>query len=321
VVLLASLAGGSAAAVAATEFGSTCTANRAEEGEQFAVMQLSQNGVQTLAPASGVVTSWKIRLVQEVPFSIPQQLKIFRATGNPSQFQVVGESAASNVNSGENTFGTRISIQAGDRVGLFGNSSIGTLFCAETPETENPGNSIGVFPGNPTTGSTATLLASPTEILVPAVAVIEPDADNDGYGDETQDKCPQNASTQSPCPVITLSASAVAKKNLATVLLTSSSQATVTVVGTAKLGKGKSANLNGGTQIVAPGTIAKFTLLFSKALKAKLKQLSRKRFLFLNLTATAPNVVGSPTATSLKVKLKGQAKPKPKRKAKPKAQA
>ena len=30
-------------------------------------------------------------------------------------------------------------------------------------------------------------------------ATIEPDADNDGFGDETQDQCPSQASTQGPC--------------------------------------------------------------------------------------------------------------------------
>jgi hypothetical protein len=31
-------------------------------------------------------------------------------------------------------------------------------------------------------------------------AVLEPDADGDGFGDETQDACPSDASTQGPCP-------------------------------------------------------------------------------------------------------------------------
>src|SRR5262249_49078219 len=30
-------------------------------------------------------------------------------------------------------------------------------------------------------------------------AVIEPDADHDGFGDETQDQCPTQATTQGPC--------------------------------------------------------------------------------------------------------------------------
>jgi hypothetical protein len=314
---LATLAMGSATAVAATEFGSNCTANRAEEGTPLTLIQLTQNNVPTVAPTSGVVTSWKIRLVP-IPISVPQQLKVFRATANPTQFQVVGESAVSNVISGENVFPTRIPIQAGDRLGLFGNSTIGTLFCGESPEAESPGNSVGVIPGNATAGTTATLALTETEQLVPAIAVIEPDADNDGFGDETQDKCPQNAALQVPCPVVALSTSASARRGLANVLVTSSFQAPVTVAGTVNLGKGKKASVNGGTQIVTPGVIAKFTLLFPQKLKTKLKELSRKRFLWLRLTATAPNVVGPPTVSKLKVKLKGQAKPKPK---KPRRQA
>jgi hypothetical protein len=35
------------------------------------------------------------------------------------------------------------------------------------------------------------------ELLV--AATIEPDADNDGFGDETQDQCPSQATTQGPC--------------------------------------------------------------------------------------------------------------------------
>jgi hypothetical protein len=325
--LVAVSALGATSAAAATEFGSHCTANRAVEGESYAVIQLSQGGVATTAPVSGVVTNWKINLESVVPFSLPQQLKVFRPTDSPSQFQVVGESAMASVASGENTFATRIPIQAGDHIGLFANSKYGALFCNETPESEAPGNSVGFIFGNPTVGSTATLPEPPVEALVPVAAVIEPDADNDGYGDETQDKCPQNAAVQASCPVpvppVTLSASSIAKKGLATVLMTSNSQAPVTVTGTAKLGKGQTAKLSGGTQIVVPGVISRFTLLFPEKLKAKLKQLSRKRFLWLNLVATAPNSAGAITTSDLKVKLKGQAKPRrhAKAKAKSKGQA
>jgi hypothetical protein len=39
-------------------------------------------------------------------------------------------------------------------------------------------------------------------------ATVEPDADLDGYGDETQDGCPTNASTQGACPAANLPATA-----------------------------------------------------------------------------------------------------------------
>src|SRR5690242_12199139 len=197
VAIAAAFAGsllGAAGASAATEFGSHCVANRAEDELQYTVIQLSQNGGPVAAPTAGIVTKWKINLVP-VPFTVPQQLKIFRPTPDPNRFQVVGESTTENVATGENVFSTRIPIQAGDHLGLFGNSAISTLFCAETAETESPGNSTGFFAGNPTAGTTATLVNTEPGTLVPAAAVIEPDADNDGFGDETQDACPQSATT------------------------------------------------------------------------------------------------------------------------------
>lgn len=117
---------------------------------------------------------------------------------------------------GADVFPTRIPVQAGDHLGLFGDSSVNTLFCAETAEVENPGNSIGEITGNPGPGSTATLSTTKTKELVPAVAVIEPDVDGDGFGDETQDGCPQSASFQGACPTITLDSAAVVGKTKAT---------------------------------------------------------------------------------------------------------
>jgi hypothetical protein len=298
---------GATSASAATEFGANCTANRAEEGVSYSVIQLTQNGVQTVAPASGVVTQWKVRLIP-APIFVPQQLKVFRPTASPTQFQVVGESAVSNVGGGENVFPTRIPIQAGDRLGLFGPSTIGALFCAENPETENPGNSIGFILGNPTTGTTASVAEVETEALVPVRAVIEPDADNDGFGDETQDGCPQSAATQVPCPPVALSTSKQVRKGSVTIIVTSSTAAPVTVKGVAKLGKGKKAKLNGGTQNLVPGTLAKFRLFFTKALKNKLKELTPKQKLTLKVTVTGTSVSGAVTTKTLKIKLKGQAK-------------
>ncbi len=300
-------------ASAATEFGSHCTGNRAESNATYAVVQLSEGGVSTAAPISGVITSWKVNLTS-VPFTIGQQLKVFRPTASSSQFQVVGESAMENVGSGANTFATRIPIQAGDHIGLFGTGAFGALFCQETPESEAPGDSAGLSLGNPTVGSTATVSPFEAPAQVPVAAVVEPDADGDGYGDETQDKCPQSAATQAPCPTVVLKTSASAKGTFVTVVVTSTVQASVTVAGKVKLGKGKAAKLNGGTQVVAPGALAKFTVPFTGKLKAALKKLGRKQKLKLKLTASAPNVIGAPSVSKATVAVAGQAKPKPSKK-------
>jgi hypothetical protein len=298
---------GASGASASTEVGANCIADTAAPG--LSVFQTAKDPASSgslAIPSAGVITKWKVSLIP-VPFSLPEQLKVFRPTADPKQFQVVGESTSMSVSSGENAFDTRVPVQAGDLIGLFGSSAeTGTLFCS----SESPLDRVAAVAGSPGVGTAATVTEEENELQGAVRAVVEPDADGDGYGDETQDKCPQNAGVQVPCPVVTLSASSTARKGLATVLITANIQATVTVNGTVKLGKGKSAKLSGATQVVAPGTIAKFTLLFSKKLKSALKELPTKRSLSLNVTATAPNVVGAATTSNLTVKLKGQAKPK-----------
>jgi hypothetical protein len=304
---------GATSASAATEFGDNCAGNELTEAPPNTYFEITAfgNTLPITAPTNGVITKWKVNDSIPAAVSFTQTLKVLRLPA-PTTAQIVGEATGSVVG-GQNVFDARIPVQTGDRLGLFGSSEefsgtpVGNLYCL----VPGPENQIGAFlGGGGGPGATTPVVFIEAEARFPVAAVIEPDADNDGYGDETQDKCPQVASVQAPCPVVTLSTTSAAKKGLASILITASSQATVTVAGSVNLGKGKTAKLNGGTQVVAPGTIAKFTLVFPQKLKAKLKELPAKRSLTLAVTATAPNLVGPATTSSLKVKLKGQAKPK-----------
>jgi hypothetical protein len=295
---------GVSGASAATEVGNRCAAN-ASAGEILLVSLANAPGnpLPATIPSGGVITRWSfsLGLPSEIPLS--ETLRIFRPTGASKQFQVIGESAPTSVTSGTQTFSTRIPVQAGDLISALAaaGGSTGSVFC----ETGVAGDRVGVAP----VGSTVT--ASEEEGLQnPIVVFVEPDADKDGYGDETQDKCPQSAALQEACPLVTLSASPAVKKALASILITTSTQATVTVAGKVTLGKGKSVKLSGGSQIVAPGTLAKFILLFPKKLQTALAELPRKRSLTLVVTATAPNIVGAPTIKTLRLHLAGKAKTK-----------
>ncbi len=299
---------GAQPASAATQVGNQCLGNKTEKDFTiFSVTNAPGNPLPATVPSAGVITRWTFNVAPIPPGVLSQTLKILRPTGVPGQFQVVGESGLTPIVGGLNTFTARISVQAGDHLGTYGTATTETVtvFC----ETGNPGDAAGAFAGNIPVGSSGANLGNKAGSQIPITATVEPDADNDGFGDETQDQCPQSASTQVPCPVVALSASSVVKKTFARILVTSNIQAPVTVKGTVNLGKGKKARLNGGTQIVVPGTIAKFTLLFPGSLKSALKTLSRKQSLQLALTATAPNVVGVPTTKKLKAKVRGQKKP------------
>jgi hypothetical protein len=296
---------GAASASAATEFGDNCIGDESIEAP-ITLFEISASGnpLPTAAPVAGVITKWKVNLVP-VPVVIPVNLKVLRQTG-PNTVQVVGDASGS-ITGGANSFATRIPVLAGDRLGFFSPSEYGPIICDEEPG----GSVLGGFEGSGGgVGSSVTFVTIPaSEARLPLAAVIEPDADNDGFGDETQDACPQSATTQAACPPVTLSTGKQVRKGSVTILVTSSTAAPVTVKGVAKLGKGKKAKLNGGTQTLAPGALGKFTLFFTKGLKKKLKELPPKRSVNLNVTITGTSVSGAVTTNTLKVKLRGQAKP------------
>jgi hypothetical protein len=175
-----------------------------------------------------------------------------------------------------------------------------------------PSDKLGFLSGNPTPGSIFTATAELANRLIPASVTIEPDADHDGYGDETQDQCPQNpaahfqCSVVAPVPALSVSALARAQKGSAQVLVASSVQASVTVTATVKLGKGKKATLRGGTKSVAPGAIAPFTLRFPAKLKSRLAKLSPKQFLKLKVQTSARDALGQTRTRLTPLKLPGQ---------------
>jgi hypothetical protein len=306
-------------AAAAIEVGSDCQATSGASGYTFVQLSRVSGGLPIAAPSAGVVTKWKVN--SAVPTAVGQKLQILRPTGNPNEFKTVAESGPGTVSQGLNSFDARIPIQAGDRPAAAdgaGGSVPAPLYCAGVA-----GDEMGALTPPSAVGSTNTYPAAGN--LVAAISVvIEPDVDNDGFGDETQDKCPQSAAVQVECPVITLTTTGIARNGLAQILVGASSAASVSVSGTvnvpkkrkkAKAGKSAVISINGGTQLLAPGVIATFTLILPQRVKAALRALPRKRFLTLTATASATDVAGRPSSSTVKVKLRGT-KPPPKGKAK-----
>ncbi|HEY5943510.1 MAG TPA: hypothetical protein VIT89_11715 [Solirubrobacterales bacterium] len=298
---------GVAGASAATQAGNNCTVNSAEKDiTLYGLANAPGNPLSATIPVSGVITKWTFNAPPELePGFFNQTLKILRRVGG-NQFQVIGESASSPLSGGLNTFSTRVPVLAGDIIGSVGTVEgiVFSFYC----ETGNPGDRLGVIKGNPSLGSIASQSEEGGGYQVPVTVFVEPDADNDGFGDETQDACPQSAAFQTPCPPVALSTSTQVKTNSVTVIVTSTTAAPVTVKGVAKLGKGKKAKMNGGTQNLLPGTLNKYRLFFTKGLKNKLKELSPQKKVTLKVTVSGTSVSGAVTTKTLKLKLKGQAK-------------
>jgi hypothetical protein len=122
---------------------------------------------------------------------------VFGASPAPGHRLVVAASPKQTVKtSALNTFSIRVPIKAGQQLGL--GYTVSDMACIRVGV---PGDTAWLAPVDPDTGSDFAS-TSPSPGNRPNIsAVLEPDADNDGYGDLSQDACPRSASTQAVCPV------------------------------------------------------------------------------------------------------------------------
>ena len=140
-------------------------------------------------PSPGVITSWSF---QENAVTVGDlKLKVGR-TSDGINYTIVGESpAGQQTPSSVNTYPTRIAVQADDRIGVFETGG----GCA------SDGNINDKFVYNQSDvppGATAVFIGDQA-LKFPVAAFVEHDADRDGFGDETQDKCPTDGGGPGPC--------------------------------------------------------------------------------------------------------------------------
>ena len=304
-------AGGAQASV---RVGSDCAADTSLiGGATFFNLVNATESLPSAAPSSGVVTSWSVR--SDLPSSEPlsEKLKVFRPTSDPQEFTAVGDSSRQSIAPGTNSFSTSIPVRAGDLFGVFGDIA----YCATENSDDTVGQSFSELPVN-STGP----FSEGGSVFAAVSVVIEPDADGDGLGDETQDRCSRSASVKMECPPLTLSSYGQASKNSAIVLLATGSHsvspvsvsAEIQVPKSGKKRKAKTLQLIAPTQSVGPGQLGRFTLPFSVPLSPPSPPFRRKKFLSMTITARGTDAVGVPGTSVTTLRLKGQAKAKPKKK-------
>jgi hypothetical protein len=294
-------------ASAATEAGDDCVGNVVEANRTMIAWNsgnFSMNRV--VGEPGGVIVAWKVRLAAgHAP--MPERLETFRAVNEtPEEARKEAESSMETVQEGENVFKTRIPVHPSAQLGVYG--PLGTFAC-ETGESVVTGSFEGaaaVGEVKPVTGMVG--------FRAPVVAVVEPDVDGDGYGDETQDLCPQSAALQVACPTVTAKASAVAKKKSIVVRVEVSAQATVDVFGQVGWGyKPKPgmkttrivAALTGPKQSLEAGKPALFRVPLPKIVQRRLAKLTPQESLKAKIEVGALDLAGRETVRKLTVKLAG----------------
>ncbi len=177
----------------AVTVGETFTPNLGCGSPNLSLQTASPGGLYS-APSSGVLTSWSFQAAAVANSPTGLKFKVARPLGG-NDFRAIGESVREPITpSALNTFPIRIPVEAGDVIGYFNDT--GAAHCvrnAPAPYSTRFVNS-DLLPGSTATFMTVGLLQ------IDIAALLEPDADGDSFGDETQDDCPTDGGAQGPCP-------------------------------------------------------------------------------------------------------------------------
>jgi hypothetical protein len=178
--LLAAPSGASAATTIGQVFiptGNTCGANFTRL--QSTSPPANTGSPQYLAPTDGVITQWHF---QAPATTSAMRFKVGRATGNPNEFTVTGQSDPPVVPVANvlNSYFVRISVKAGDIIGTY---TTAASSCTR-PQT---GYAYHFINGDVQPPTTAVFPNMFTDVQIDVSADLEPDCDNDGFGDQTQD--------------------------------------------------------------------------------------------------------------------------------------
>jgi hypothetical protein len=286
-----------APSASATEIGSTCPAAQVTTLNYLVERMLTGSHLQTTT-APGVITKWKVNTIgTAVTTPTVESLAIIKEV-KALEGELVALGEPETVDPGKlNEFAARVPFPAGVLIGV--HSDTGIPFCAEVPGDEFIYSNVDLQIGEKK--AFGNILGG----LVAMSAVIEPDADGDGYGDETQDFCPTNpfsqclpsaagsgsspagGSTSTTTPAKLAITTANLEGNTVAVKLSASAAAQVTVTGSIR---GKSA-APAATVAVTPGATGRAYLTLSKATRERLAKLPRKAHLTLVIEAQSAGSV------------------------------
>ena len=235
---------GSSVASAATTLGQTLAPGTCS-AETYIQTASPPGGPSYTAPFGGVITQWSYQSDSTPPPTV--RLKVAQDFGGGT-IKIVAESAVENIApSTLNTYQSRISMPAGTDLGEYIAND-----CSQSDATYTDyyaDTDLGVGTTSPS--------FTQEHLQQDISAVLEPDADHDGYGDETQDGCPQQTDTHAACNTSVTVAATPGKKSV-----------------------GLTVNLP-GSGTVSAGDVNDKTLLMASASKKK-----KKKPLFKQVTTT-----------------------------------
>jgi hypothetical protein len=185
------------AAPASTELGGT-TDSPVYTAYAPIVQDATTPGTSSYTTPNGVLTSWRYHSASTIDPGSTVRLELFRRAGAAHVWEAVAASDAKTLAPSTGyEFKERIPVKQGYVLGLDPDSAgmAGTAVGIDAGASDV----LDQFGSDVQVGQTATGTGPLPPYRVNASATIEPDADGDGYGDVSQDKCPTQAATHGDC--------------------------------------------------------------------------------------------------------------------------
>jgi hypothetical protein len=271
------------------------------------------------APADGVITSWSHKGGAQAGRELG--LRIFRLVSGTT-YTLVGSSGVQIVTANTvNTFSTRIPVKAGDRLGLYvGNPGFPIGGGTACTSTGGVSDLIHEGPANPepAVGTNLALgMSYPNIYRLNVSAKVEPDADGDGYGDETQDACPTSAVSVGACSAPDASDRTPprgtvkgkrdsVKDRFVSVKVTADEPVTAVTTGTVSIPKtSRVYKLKGAKRSLGKNVATKVKLLIPREARRPIaRALRRHRQLKAKLTVVLSDAAGNATTLKSSVSLR-----------------
>jgi hypothetical protein len=193
------------AAAAPFRFGDTGTPDNPCVGP-FDLVQSDSDPTRVpyAAPISGVITGWSYRTAAH---TTTIKLAVFRPTSTPDTFLVVGVSGEVTPTASSTTsFGANVPVQAGDLLGVrVTGSAVIECTASGVPRDTIKLDEGGAQPGTTEHLGMSAMGQTSTSARLTLSAVVEPDNDHDGAGDDSQDSDDDNdgvGDAADDCPLV-----------------------------------------------------------------------------------------------------------------------
>lgn len=280
-----------------------------EAAADTTVLALGLGGTPLPAPVDGVVTSWRVHGGSDQE-RLEQRLQVFRRVDGPvNSFLAVAESRPEVAPDGpRHLFKTRIPVESGDLFALRGTAK--TFVCDDVP-----GVTSGLHQGPTPVGSSYEFKAE-EGLGVPLDVAIEADEDGDGYGDQTQDRCTREPTTQDGCPTLNLRVREAAVRERSILFrVTVDTKAKVRAIGQVAVGFTRPErgiegillfSLDSGVRNVSPGRTARLATKLPKPLLQRLDRMNPDESLKAKISVSSLSVAGREVERKLTVRLPGR---------------